>query len=556
MNKLPRVPLTHSRRLLWCAAALFAAAMLHHPYALEGQTQTQALATGHQGVAFETSDNCLACHNGMATPAGEDVSIGVQWRASMMANSARDPYWQAAVRREVIDHPTKKAAIEDECSLCHMPMATTTARAAERHGEVFRLLPSSPGDAAEHRMAADGVSCTVCHQIGTERLGTPASFNGGFVVNTAPAGQRRMLGGYDVDEGRMALMRSATDVQPAKAEHMRSSELCATCHTLFTEAFDAAGTVVGSLPEQVPYLEWRHSALAGERSCQSCHMPSVESTPIASVLGEPRERMSRHTFLGGNVFMLRMLNRFRMELGVTAPAQDLDAAARATLRQLETATATIDIARAELVAGRLEADVLVRNVTGHKLPTGYPSRRTWIHFTVRDRDGRTVFESGGVTAQGAIVGNDNDADGARFEPHHERVRDAGDVQIYEAIMGDPRGGVTTGLLQATQYLKDNRLLPRGFDKATASPDIAVRGAAAQDSDFTADGDRVRYDVPLAGAAGPFRIDAELRYQPIAFRWADNLRRYDAAEPRRFVSYFDAMAASSSTVLVRANADVK
>ena len=30
----------------------------------------------------------------------------------MMANSAKDPYWQAGVRREVMDHPQAQAAIE------------------------------------------------------------------------------------------------------------------------------------------------------------------------------------------------------------------------------------------------------------------------------------------------------------------------------------------------------------------------------------------------------------------------------------------------------------
>ena len=39
-----------------------------------------------------------------------------------------------------------------------------------------------------------------------------------------------------------------------------SSATKATCHTLTTEAFDADGNVVGSLPEQVPYQEWQHSA--------------------------------------------------------------------------------------------------------------------------------------------------------------------------------------------------------------------------------------------------------------------------------------------------------
>ena len=58
------------------------------------------------------------------------------------------------------------------------------------------------------------------------------------------------------------------------------------------------------------------------------------------------------------------------------------------------------------------------------------------------------------------------------------------------------------------------------------------------------------------AAGPLQVDVELRYQPIGFRWAQNLRSYDAPEPRRFVSYFDAMAAASSTVLAHATATVR
>ncbi len=203
----------------------------------------------------------------------------------------------------------------------------------------------------------------------------------------------------------------------------------------------------------------------GGRSCQSCHMPDVESAPIASVLGEPRERLARHTFLGGNFFMLRMLNRFRASLGVIAPGPELEAAARATLRQLETETAAVAITRAQVVDGRVEADVNIRNLTGHKLPTGYPSRRVWVHLTVRDAAGAVVFESGAVDAAGRITGNDNDADAKRFEPHHEEIRSADQVQIYEAVIAGRDGAVTTGLLTATQFVKDNRLLPRGFDKA-------------------------------------------------------------------------------------------
>ena len=524
------------------AAALTAwvfACVVERPLALPLQARDP-----HGPVMFQTSDSCLACHNNLTTPAGEDVSIGVAWRASMMANSARDPYWQASVRREALDHPLKVQAIEDGCATCHMPMSRAAARASGRAGDVFRLLPSARDASPEHRLAADGVSCALCHQIGPDRLGTRESFVGGFVVTP---GAPQMFGPFDVDAGRTAIMRSATGATPIAGEHVRRSELCATCHTLYTEALGPTGEVVGSLPEQVPFLEWRHSSYREERSCQSCHMPAVESTPMASVLGEPRERLGRHTFLGGNFLMLRMLNRHRAELGVAALPQELEAAAQATLRQLQLETATVSIASARAAGGVLELHVQVRNLTGHKLPTGYPARRVWLHVTVRDQS-RVLFESGATTAAGAIVGNDNDADPLRFEPHYAEIRRPDQVQIYESIMGDPSGAVTTGLLRATQYLKDNRLLPRGFRKQLAPADIAVVGGAAADPDFQADGDSIRYVIDVRGTSPPFDVSVDVRFQPIGFRWVENLRSYAAPEPRRFVSFFDAMATASSAVL--------
>ena len=104
-------------------------------------------------------------------------------------------------------------------------------------------------------------------------------------------------------------------------------------------------------------------------------------------------------------------------------------------------------------------------------------------------------------------------------------------------------------------MKDNRLLPRGFDKATAEPDIAVRGQArppTATSRATAIGCATRRCRRRAGAV---HVDVELRYQPISFRWAENLRRYDAAEPRRFVSYYERTSASSSVEIARASARI-
>jgi hypothetical protein len=119
-------------------------------------------------------------------------------------------------------------------------------------------------------------------------------------------------------------------------------------------------------------------------------------------------------------------------------------------------------------------------------------------------------------------------------------------------MGTPAGAPTTGLLQATQYLKDNRLLPRGFDKRTATREIAVVGAGAADADFSGEGDRVRYRIPMST---PVTIEVELRFQPIGFRWAQNLAAYDAPEPRRFLGYYTDLAAISSVVVARSSRSV-
>jgi hypothetical protein len=415
-------------------------------------------------------------------------------------------------------------------------------------GEVFANLPG--GAVPGNSLAVDGVSCTLCHQIESAGLGTRESFTAGFRVDTAtPIGRRAIFGPFDVEEGLRTIMRSASGFVPEEAPHIGSSEHCATCHTLYTHALGPDGEVIGELPEQVPYLEWLHSAYREERGCPSCHMPVVDGEMAASsVLGEPRSDFSRHVFRGGNFFMPGIFNRYRDELGVSALPGEFDATARRTREHLESESARVWIEDAAADRECLTAAVRIENLAGHKLPTAYPSRRAWIRFTVRDRDAATVFESGTFNPDGSIRGNVNDADGSRYEPHYDLIDDAEMAQIYETILAGPDGAVTTGLLTAVRYLKDNRLLPHGFDKSTAHEDIAVRGDAADDADFVAGGDRVRYSISLDGTNGPYTIRAELWYQPIGYRWAQNLRMRPSEETDRFVGYYNAMASFSALIL--------
>jgi hypothetical protein len=512
-------------------------------------------STGQHPSLFITADRCMACHNGLTTASGKDVSIGTDWRPSMMANSAKDPYWQAAVRREILDHAAAAPAIENECSICHMPMARFESKTAGSQFRIFSNLMPAPGESRAVSLAIDGVSCTSCHQVEDKGLGEKKSFTGGFAIDIGlRAGNRPIYGPYEVDEGRRTVMQSSTGFMPAQSSHISSSELCATCHTLYTHTMDSSGNVIGELPEQVPYLEWRHSGYSPNRECQSCHLPAAAvPMPISSVLGQQRSRLAQHVFRGGNFFMARVFNRYRDSLDATALPQEFNASARRTIEHLETSAARVGIHNLRSSAGRLSAEVEIMNLAGHKLPTAYPSRRAWIHFSVRNRQGKIIFESGSPAPDGSICGNDNDMDAGRYEPHYEEIDDPEKVQIYEAIMIDSEGKVTTGLLQGLRYVKDNRLLPRGFDKAKAGRDIAARGRAQKDDDFKEAGDRIRYSLDLKQSAGPYTIQVELWYQPIGFRWAQNLGGREAEETKRFVAFYDSMADASGIVLARATA---
>lgn len=502
---------------------------------------------------FQTSDRCVACHNGMKTQAGEDFSIGLEWRASIMANTSRDPYWQGSVRREIIDHPTASADIQNECSHCHMPMAFYEAHLQGKQSGVFSHLPFDMDKKADAE-AADSVSCSICHQISKKNLGARESFVGNFIIDPPDAqGQHSEHGPYTIDAGHQRVMQSSTSgFVPGESAQIRDSALCATCHQLYTVALDKNGNRVGELAEQMPYLEWLHSDYANKTSCQSCHMPEVQSdTPVTSVFGQLRQGARHHTFLGGNFLMLRMLGIYREDLSVTALPEELNTSAGKTTDFLRSQSARATIPKIEVDAGRLHVDVLVENLTGHKLPTAYPSRRAWLHVTIKDRNGRTVFESGALNRDGSIQGNINDVDPTRFAPHYREITRSDQVEIYESILRDPENRVTTGLITAVGYLKDNRILPSGFDKASAEKDIRVVGDAAEDPNFTDKGSLVRYSIPIDPSAGPFHVEAELWYEPIGFRWAHNLAPYSVDEPQRFVRYYDALAANAGVMLAKA-----
>lgn len=512
------------------------------------------ITPGKLVTLFSLSNNCEACHSGLTDQAGNDVSILPQWRASMLANAATDPFFKASVSSEVRRAPSHVSLVEGICTKCHTPMARSQALFDEtKVGLLFDgfLNASNP----LHGLAIDGVSCTVCHQIQDDFLADPeASFSGGYVFDTETGLPLRPLFGPFPEPQQPNSMRLAVGFSPTFGSHIEQSGLCATCHTLFTPTLDGASEIVGEFPAQVPFLEWQHSdfgdGVGEDRTCQSCHMPVAEAAAAIVRIPaglEPRAPFYQHHFLGGNVFMQRVIRDNRDELDAAASVEEFDESIARNLAFLQNETADLSIVEAALRGGLLEIDILVTSKAGHKFPTGFPSRRAWLHLTVSGGSGQTIFESGAPLVDGTIAGNDADADETTFEPHYDEITSAAQVQIYESIMENTDGRVTYTQLRAAAYAKDNRLLPAGFDKATADEDIAVHGAAVDDDDFVGGADEVTYLVPVSPTAGPFTVSVEFLYQSISSSFAADIRKNVSNFSNTFGEMYDAADKLPTTI---------
>lgn len=522
--------------------ALLLAALLAAPSQDDPAPAPQGLGPGPEwrgpitpdgaNEVFATGDGCSMCHsaaNGaiaLRSSTGDDISPHGLWQATLMANSLRDPYFKAQVAAERALDPARAVEVEATCVRCHAPMAHHTAR-------LGGLPVPALADLLEDPLAQDGVSCTVCHQAQPDSLGTPESFGGQLDIQKG----RAIFGPYP--EPAAMPMRVHSGYTPTYGRHVARSALCGSCHTLFTEH---AGQ---RFAEQTPYLEWRNSSFENEsgerkggRTCQDCHMPRQGEVRIARNPGgrdfniRPRPDFAAHVFAGGNAFMLDLLRQHKEELGVTARNDALERAAAITRRQLADATARLAVLDLRRADGRLEFDVEVENLTGHKFPTGYPSRRAWLHVEVRA--GREVlFASGAFEPDGRIRGVADE----RAIPHRTLVRTPEDVVVYEAVPLDATGAPTTLLSQMVRYGKDNRLLPQGWRKDGPHADATAPVGVDGDPDFGAGLDRVHFSVPLAPEAPPVLVVAWMRYQTIPPSWVESLADVDAADAAAFVRMY-------------------
>ncbi len=572
---------------------------------------------------FVTSDQCTGCHNatGTLSPARADLpsmlyylngsspehdpktvnlSPNGEWRFSMMGLAGRDPIFFSQLNSETTLHgnlklgPTPaKPYVENLCLHCHGVMGQRQF-VHDKH-QLFTRDQMQDDSSIYGALARDGISCTVCHRISPDGLGTKETYTGNFKVGPT----NHMNGPF---ENPLKLpMKNALGMQPVQGKQITESALCGSCHTIILPVFRANGepvmeTVGGkfqqrTFAEQATFFEWQNSKFADNgsepESCQQCHMPNTflrdgkESQPLAYKIAniedntfppvdhrapdseitlQKRSGYRRHLLLGINIFALEMFKQFRTELGLYTPdpkdgvinpdpmiRQSLNtedgidtAIDQGTNLIANTKTADVKILSVVRKPHAWQVDVRVTNKAGHSFPSGVGFRRAFLNFQVLNGDD-VLWASGNVAPdtdqvlnglKGVIVNGRGEPlltetftpSQQRFQAHYwekNPITRQDQVQIYEELVRNPEGFLTTSFIALNKKVKDNRLQPQGWtasgpEAAETGPVGTCVGTACDPHYEDGSGSSVvRYLVPMTNRtalAGKMR--ATLYYQTV------------------------------------------
>ncbi len=454
------------------------------------------------------ANSCRACHefedDGNAR---QVVPPWDNWSMSVMAHSARDPIWHAALA--IANQDAQMSG--DTCIRCHAPSAWLSGRSVPTDASAFTSVD------------LEGINCNFCHRL-VDPVSTPGNPREDKpILNAlAKAGllpQHAGNASYVVDP--LDTRRGPLDDVPLNlhgvpiivSQFHRSSALCGTCHDvsnpLYTRqpdgsyalnAYDAphpTGSPHDMMPEQRTYSEWLNSDFANGgvyfadrrfggdhptgvmQSCQDCHMPRLTGG-ICTFWPDPpffiRDGVPEHSFVGANTWILGAVYDQYGEGGSSLTPEKVALAEQRTTNFLRAAS---DMQLAQIGD---QIKVRIINWSGHKLPTGYPEgRRMWINVKFYNAREQLIAEHGAYDDSSAVLST-------------------GDTKVYEARFGmDAATAAATNLQQGesfhlvlnNQVLKDNRIPPKGFSnsayEAIQAAPVAATYADAQfwdDTSFT------------------------------------------------------------------------
>lgn len=522
---------------------------------------SRAFLTAYEGLPdtsnalFTGSGICAGCHGhdvaqlANVSEAGEDVNPTDQWQSSLMANSAKDPFWRAKVVHEVALNPDHQLELEDKCTSCHAPLGHFNAHhLGQEHYAMAQLFQDS--------LALDGVSCVACHQ--------QASTVGNAFSGELEFDSLTIYGPYGAGKDDAPLLQAPMQLYTPYENimygaHLDGSEACAGCHSLVTQTADMEGNLTGQdYIEQATYHEWLNSSYADDgdtpTDCQDCHMPEVSGGVVIASgqasLG-PRAPFKKHILVGGNAQMLEIMRDNTEALGLSASVAQFDSTIAWTRDVLRNETVELSVQDASWVDGLGSVAVEVVNKAGHKFPSGYPARRAWIEVVAHQGED-TLWHNGRWSPGGFLHGVD-EGGLAEYEPHYTTIDAEDQVQVYELVAVDVTGTPTNVLERAASSAKDNRLLPLGFsDDHEVYDTTRVEGLALYDLEFAFESelglDRLTYDMTASPSTDlPVVMDVRVWYQSMPPRWVAPMFDIQDSTIQAFQALFEAQGAAPELV---------
>ena len=517
--------------------------------------------------------NMLYPAAGTPTPA-YNVSPYGEWRASLMGLAGRDPVFYSQMASELTIHKNAKlpTTIPNICFRCHGAMGQrqltidSGGKANFDPNMVYAWQPSMAqpaGDAKYGALARDSISCTVCHHISDKELGKPSTYTGQF--NTTDP--RTIIGPFT--DPQVLPMNHSLDMKPKHVAYVKESKLCGSCHTIELPVLNAKGVQVGTDFEQTTYFEWQNSVFQNEtlpvgkdaQTCQDCHMPSTfklknfrsqdlqyrianiedntfpyvdDRLPDNDITLQTRKPFVRHTLVGINLFVQEMFLQFSTLLGIrttdpmlmnpSTAVTGLALAEQATIDLARQETADVEVMSTKKTATDLEVKVRVKNNAGHSFPSGVSFRRAFLAFEVLDAAGTSIWASGATNRFGMITNGSGGPvlpteflEGGKYQDHYTEISSPSQVQIYEELVKNPEGQLTTSFLSLYNRVKMNRLLPRGWKPdGPHATETKPRGSAAKDPDYLngCGCDTIVYKIALANVPNAAKVRAQLFYQTI------------------------------------------
>jgi hypothetical protein len=465
---------------------------------------------------LESPDKCDNCHGGY----DQAVEPTFNWQGSMMANASRDPVFWGTLAIAEQGFP----GVGDLCIRCHSTSGYYAGRSVPTDGSGLQAADATGVECDFcHKM-------TNTNQL--EHLGvmnppyiandgnTPATGYYGSGMAALSAGSAK-LGPYDDADARH---------QWAQSLFHRDVDFCGVCHDVSNPAVGDLAHNFGILPNGDPVIasgvpgspvegkaafnnfpyqygivertfsEYKAGALSNTLvsdylslpvdlqagaieavsinggnyadgtdryySCQTCHMKAVTGYGANKNNLPLRTDLPLHDMTGGNYWMPDVIKyqnsagTLRLGGGLTSfQIAAIDAAKLRAQEQLELA-ANLSVTGNTLI---------VTNLTGHKLITGYPEgRRMWLNMKWFDSSHNLVREDG---AYDTIMVNIN---GTPTSVKTILDLDGPQTKIYES-----HPGMTQEWANQLLDLGYDPNFPLSFDRYSGQPDYTLGDLAAQ-----------------------------------------------------------------------------